>query len=47
MGSNIVEWTLDDLRPADVPIKQFLEFVDMELIHITSHQMSPTNNEIV
>lgn len=47
MESNIVSWTLYDLRPANVAIKHSLKLVDTGPIHKKSRRMSPRHNDIV
>lgn len=45
--SDIVEWTLEDLQPADVTIKHLFDFNDTEPIDMPARRMSPRHNDFV
>ena len=45
--NNIVAWSLQDLCPADVPVRHYFELTDYTPIHHRAHRLAPKHNEFV
>ena len=45
--SGALAWTLDDLRPADVPVEHDFELSDDRPIHFSPRRMPPRHSEVV
>lgn len=43
--SEVVAWSIKDLRPADVPVDHSFDLTDKSPIHHYARGMSPINNE--